>query len=174
MSLLGRGFHFEGLVYRGHNPRWQHAPESGQGAALNGGRWNRIGQPALYTSERFETAWLEAQQGMPFKTQPLTLCTYEVDCGPLLDLCDPSIRALVHPDVGSWMHEAWLEKKLLRQSVIAWEIADDLMRQGFVGIRVPSQAKGAAARDVNLVFWKWSRSSPTKVRVIDDEGRLRR
>ncbi|MBN8412975.1 RES family NAD+ phosphorylase [Halomonas cupida] len=174
MSLRSHGFHFNGLVYRGHNPLWQHAPESGDGAALNGGRWNRVGQPALYTSARFETAWLEAQQGMPFKTQPLTLCTYEVDCGPLLDLCDRDVCALVHPDADSWMHEAWLAKRLARQSVLAWEIADELIRQGIVGIRVPSQATGAGARDVNLVFWKWSRSRPTKVRVIDDEGRLSR
>jgi RES domain-containing protein len=27
---------------------------------------------ALYTSRRMETAWREAQQGFPFKAQPLT------------------------------------------------------------------------------------------------------
>src|SRR4051812_13824924 len=36
---------------------------------------------ALYTSRRFETAWLEAQQGLAFKAQPLTLVAYDVDCG---------------------------------------------------------------------------------------------
>lgn len=48
--------------------------------------------PALYTSRRFETAWLEAQQGFPFKAQPLTLCAYEVDCADALDLTDPDTR----------------------------------------------------------------------------------
>lgn len=172
MSLQGLGFQFQGVVYRGHNPRWQHAPESGEGAARNGGRWNPVGLPALYTSERFETAWLEAQQGFPFKTQPLTLCTYEVDCGPLLDLCDPAIRERVHPRPESWLHEFWLDKKLKRQPVIAWEITERLIQLGYAGIRVPSQVKGATPRDINVVFWTWSRCAPTKVRVIDDEGRL--
>jgi len=36
-----------------------------------------------------ETAWLEAQQGFPFKRQPLTICAYEVDCDPVLDLTSP-------------------------------------------------------------------------------------
>ena len=172
MSLQEEGFQYRGVVYRGHNPHWQYAPESGQGAALKGGRWNRPGQPALYTSERFETAWLEAQQGFPYKTQPLTLCTYEVDCGPILDLTNPSICALVLSNPATWLHEAWLEKKLHGQPVIAWQVVDQLMALGFVGIRVPSRANGALERDINVVFWKWSRQPPVQVRVIDDEGRL--
>lgn len=172
MSLLALGFHFQGQVYRGHNPRWHHAPESGQGAALHGGRWNPIGIPALYTSERFETAWLEAQQGFPFKTQPLTLCTYEVDCGPILDLCDPAIQARVRQHPEEWLHEAWLAKMQRQEAIISWEIAQQLISEGFAGIRVPSQAAGATSRDVNMVFWAWSRDCPTKVRVIDDHHRL--
>ena len=172
MSLLELGFRYRGIVYRGHNPRWQHAPESGEGAARHGGRWNPVGVPALYTSERFETAWLEAQQGFPFKTQPLTLCAYEVDCGPMLDLCDPAVQARVHPAPESWMHEAWLDRKLRKEPVVAWEIAAQLIAEGFTGIRVPSRAKGATARDINIVFWKWTRQVPTRVCVIDDEKRL--
>nr|WP_246389845.1 RES domain-containing protein [Halomonas cerina] len=160
------------MVYRGHNPKWQHSPESGEGAARNGGRWNRVGQPALYTSERFETAWLESQQGFPYKTQPLTLCTYEIDCGPILDLCDPATREQVRPNPDTWMNEAWLDKKLRRQPVIAWEIAEQLVGMGFAGIRVPSQVRGAVERDINIVFWMWSRLAPTMARVIDDENRL--
>ena len=49
--------------------------------------------PALYTSLRFETAWLEAQQAFPFKAQPMTLCAYEVDCEDVLDLTDAAILA---------------------------------------------------------------------------------
>jgi RES domain-containing protein len=80
---------FVGTVYCAHNPRWSWAPESGDGAALWVGRFNRIGQPTLYTSLRFETAWLEAQQAFPFKARPLTICTYAVDCDDVLDLTPP-------------------------------------------------------------------------------------
>lgn len=174
MSLQKLGETYQGMVYRGHNPLWDDDPESGAGAARKGGRWNWVGLPTLYTSERFETAWLEAQQGFAMKTQPLTLCTYEVDCGPILDLCDPDIRNRVHPDPEAWLHEAWLSKSRLGMPVIGWEIAQKLMDDGIAGIRTPSQARGATARDINVVFWRWSRTPPTMVRVIDEEGRLKR
>lgn len=173
MSLRDLTVHYRGTVYRGHNPLWQHAPESGKGAELKGGRWNPVGCPALYTSERFETAWLEAQQGFPLKTQPLTLCAYEVDCGPILDLCHPDVQVQVHPNPEVWLREDWMAKKARAEPVIAWRIAQQLILEGVAGIRVPSQAYGAEARDVNIVFWSWSRQPPTLVRVIDDEGRLR-
>ena len=82
-----------GFVYRAHNPRWAFAPDSGHGAALSGGRFNPVGMPALYTSLRFETAWLEAQQAFPFKAQPMTLCAYEVACADVLDLTDAATLA---------------------------------------------------------------------------------
>jgi RES domain-containing protein len=82
---------FSGFVYRAHNPRWAFAPDSGVGAASTGGRYNPVGMRALYTSSRFETAWLEAQQAFPFKAQPMTLCAYEVACEDILDLTDAGI-----------------------------------------------------------------------------------
>lgn len=75
-------------VYRVHHPRWSFAPDSGKGAALHGGRFNRIGVEALYTSLRLQTAWLEAQQGFAYKAQPMTICAYQVDCDDLADLLD--------------------------------------------------------------------------------------
>lgn len=174
MNLLDLSFRYRGLVYRAHNPLWQHAPESGVDAARRGGRWNPTGQPALYTSLRFETAWLEAQQGFAFKTQPLTLCTHEVDCGPILDLTDPAVQAALEPHPGQWLHEDWLAKKARGEPIIAWQLVKTLMTAGIAGIQAPSQARGALARDINLVFWTWSRTPPTQVRVIDNEGRLAR
>jgi len=73
-----------GFVYRTHNPKWAFAADPVQGA----GGFNLPGTPALYTSLRFETAWLEAQQAFPFKAQPMTLCAYDVDCEDILDLTD--------------------------------------------------------------------------------------
>ena len=172
MSLKGLGFRYQGRVFRGHNPRWSFAPESGAGAARRGGRWNPVAVPALYTSERFETAWLECQQGFPFKTQPLTLCTYDVDCGPLLDLRDPSVRQLLEYPEQAWLDEDWLGNSRAKRLVVSWSIATRLMEQGLAGIRVPSRAFGATPRDVNVVFWRWGRDRPLRVVVIDDFGRL--
>jgi len=89
---------FRAVVWRAHHPRWAFAPASGQGAALHGGRFNRVGVPALYTSPRFETAWLEAQQAFPFKAQPMTLCGYQVDCEDIADLSDATTLSTLGVD----------------------------------------------------------------------------
>ncbi|MBU0773728.1 MAG: RES domain-containing protein, partial [Alphaproteobacteria bacterium] len=75
--------HFTGLLYRAHNPVWSREPLSGEGAARFGGRFNRIGRIALYTSLAPETALREANQVGTL--QPTTLVAYQADIGPLLD-----------------------------------------------------------------------------------------
>lgn len=160
-----------GLVYRAHHPRWAFAPDSGVGAAIDGGRFNPIGMPVLYTSRRFETAWLEAQQAFPFKAQPMTLCAYEVDCADILDLTDPEtlrdLRVTVEQLACPWKDIATRGPK-----PPSWALAERLSVAGTAGIIVPSYAKGASADDVNVVFWHWAAVPPHQVKVIDDRQRL--
>jgi RES domain-containing protein len=160
-------------VYRAHNPRWTFAPDSGDGAALTGGRFNSRGMRALYTSFRFETAWLEGQQAFPFKVQPLTLCAYEVDCDDVLDLTDP-VTLTAHGIEPSDLACAW--KDLATQGIRppSWMLAERLIRGGIAGVVVPSHASGATTVDVDVVFWNWGRTPPHQVRIIDDEHRLPR
>ncbi len=160
-----------GFVYRAHNPRWAFAPDSGQGAASAGGRFNPVGMPALYTSLRFETAWLEAQQAFPFKAQPMTLCAYEVDCEDVLDLTDPAALA------ANWIDPAdlacpWKDFSTSGIKPPSWEITQRLVAAGTAGAIVPSFAKGAVAADVNVVFWDWAPDPPHQVRVVDNDERL--
>ncbi len=162
-----------GFVYRAHNPRWAFSPDSGQGAASTGGRFNPVGMPAFYTSLRFETAWLEAQQAFPFKAQPMTLCAYEVGCEDLLDLTDAATLAANGIDAADlacpWKHYSTSGIK-----PPSWEITERLLAAGTAGVLVPSFAKGAVAAYVNVVFWDWAPDPPHQVRVIDDDGRLPR
>ena len=84
---------FAGLAYRAHDPRWSFTPLSGAGAALYGGRFNPKGVPALYLSLDPITAMKEAAQGFAHKFEPYVLCTYEVDCEPIVDArTEPSRR----------------------------------------------------------------------------------
>ncbi len=160
-------------VWRAHHPRWAFAPDSGAGAAVHGGRFNRVGVPALYTSLRFETAWLEAQQGFPFKAQPMTLCGYAVDCGDMVDLTDPEVRGrlgIALDDLGcGWA--GMVDRGLVPPS---WGVADRLAADGHAGILVKSFASGATEADLNAIFWHWAPDPPHQVRVIDTDGRLPR
>lgn len=163
----------EGLVYRAHHPRWAWAPESGEGASLHGGRFNPKRTPALYTSRRPETAWLEAQQAFPFKAQPMTLCAYEVDCADVLDLTDATTLAAAGATRAD-LACAWEHIADRGGTPPSWALAARLIAGGHAGIVVPSFASGANHADVNVVFWRWSPDPPHRVRVIDDEGRLPR
>jgi RES domain-containing protein len=159
------------VVHRAHNPKWAWAPDSGQGAATTGGRFNPVDMRALYTSLRFETAWLEAQQAFPFKAQPMTLCAYEVDCEDVLDLTDPATlaaRGIAQADLAC----PWKDLATRGLKPPSWELAECLTADGVAGIMVPSFAKGAMTADINVVFWDWGRELPHQVRVIDDENRL--
>ncbi|MCQ8242191.1 RES family NAD+ phosphorylase [Rhizosaccharibacter radicis] len=160
-------------VFRAHNPRWSFAPDSGEGAALTGGRFNRVGLPALYTALRFETAWLEAQQAFPFKAQPMTLCAYEVDCDDVLDLTEAGVLA-AHGIVPDDLACAWKDLATRNLVPASWAMADRLVGQGCAGIVVPSFASGATVLDRNAVFWRWNPDRPHRVRVIDDFARLPR
>jgi RES domain-containing protein len=160
-------------VYRAHNPRWAFAPDSGEGASLTGGRFNPRGVTALYTSLRFETAWLEAQQAFPFKAQPMTLCAYDVDCDDVLDLTSPA--APTGLGIGaSVLTCPWKDTETRGIRPASWILAERLIRDGIAAIIVPSYASGATAADINVVFWNWSKGPPHQVRVIDDEVRLPR
>ena len=162
-----------GLAYRAHHPRWSFAPSSGEGASRYAGRFNPVGTPALYTSRRMETAWLEAQQAFPFKAQPLTMCAYHVDCGDIADLTDPATCAEL--GIGrSDLACPWEDMVSRKTTPPSWKIARQLIARGVAGIVVPSFAPGAGAGDRNVVFWEWADIPPHKVAVIDDEGWLPR
>lgn len=144
---------------------------SGDGAARYGGRFNPVGTPALYTSRRMETAWLEAQQGFAFKAQPLTVCAYDVDCADMTDLTDDAVRR----ELGIAMADLacpWEDLALRGIEPPSWRVARRLIADGKAAIVVPSFAPGAGPTDRNVVFWRWSNALPHKVVVIDAEARL--
>lgn len=163
---------FRGLVYRAHNPQWSWSPLSGEGARRYGGRFNRPGIPALYTSLDPLTAIREA---LPLgrTLQPITLCAYEVDAEPVFDALDEEqCRALgTDSDLAcpNW------EAEMLAGAVPASQaLADRLIAEGHAGMRVRSYAAGSSADDLNLVMWRWGPHRPDRVVLVDDEGRLSR
>ncbi len=144
---------------------------SGEGARRHGGRFNRRGVPALYTSLAGLTAIREAEPlGRPM--QPLTLCAYEVDAEPVFDSLDGECRRALTVSESDLACPAW-EADMRAGAVPASQaLADRLIAAGYAGMRVRSFAAGTGADDVNLVMWTWGPDRPAQVVLIDDEGRL--
>ena len=162
---------FQGLVYRAHNPQWSWTPLSGEGTRRHGGRFNRRGVPALYTSLDPLTAIREAQPlGRPM--QPLTLCAYEVDAEPVFDALDEEHRRDQDVSDADLVCAAWEAEMLAGLVPASQALADRLIVAGYVGMRVRSFAVGAGTGDINLVMWQWSANPPARVALIDDEDRL--
>ncbi len=162
---------FRGVVYRAHNPQWSWAPLSGEGARRHGGRFNRRGVTALYTSLTPLTAVREAQPlGRPM--QPLTLCAYEVDAEPVFDSRDEAERTAFGVTDSELLCGAW-ESQMLKGTIPSSQaLADRLIAAGQLGMLVRSFARGTGPDDFNLVLWRWGPETPGKVVLIDDEGRL--
>ncbi|MGZ4958464.1 MAG: RES family NAD+ phosphorylase [Methylomonas sp.] len=162
---------FTGIAYRAHHPMWSYDPLSGNGARIHGGRFNRPGCAALYLSLDPTTAWMEAQQGFPFKPQPMTLVAYEIDCAKIANLNDERFLK----NFGSSTQDlgcAWEYLASQNQQPPTWRLSEQLQILEIAGILVRSFASGCTNKNQNLVLWNWSDSKPNAVRVIDDFARL--
>lgn len=150
---------------------WAYTPLSGEGAKKYGGRFNRPGNNTLYTSLDPTTAWMEAQQGFPFKPQPMTLVAYHVDCTDIADLNDTNTQDLLKcssVELGC----AWEDMADQNLEPPTWSLADQLQAKGIVGMLVRSFAPGCSENNHNIVFWQWSNKHPHSLKVIDDLCRL--
>lgn len=162
---------FRGLVYRAHDPRWYWPPVSGEGARLHGGRFNRVGVAALYTSLQPGTAMREASViGMPM--QPVLVCAYEVDSKPIFDAADPSQRAALGIAVADLRCPNWEREMREGQTPASQIVADRLISLGYAGMIAPAYYRAAGPEERNLVLWKWGDELPSRVRLVDDDGRL--
>ena len=162
---------FRAQVYRGHNPQWSWTPLSGEGARRHGGRFNRRGIPALYTSLTPLTAIREAVP-LGRRMQPLMVCSYAVDTEPVFDARNQYQRVALGVSDLDLSCPTWEAEMLTGTVPSSQALADRLILEGYTGMLVRSFAIGAGADDINLVLWKWGANRPSRVVLIDDEGRL--
>ena len=162
---------WKGLAYRAHDPRWSFDACSGEGARLKGGRFNRVGTPALYLALRPEGALREAQAGFPFRFQPMTLCACEVAAERIVDARRSAALAEAEVTFAD-LACAWRLDFAEGRVPGSWLAVDKLVSRGAQGMLYPSFALAATAEDINLVLWRWNAEDCAHVRVIDDERRL--
>jgi RES domain-containing protein len=162
---------WQGVCYRGHDPRWAWSPTSGEGAAAKGGRFNPVGTPALYLALTIEGILTEMGHGFGHRIDPLTICSYDVDVEDIIDLRTDAKRAAEDIDLAA-LSCAWAYERAEGRRPASWEIATRLIAKGAAGILVPSFANGARPDMSNLVLWRWGEALPHLVRVHDPAGRL--
>jgi RES domain-containing protein len=119
--------------HRAFTPRWAHAPESGAGAALAGGRFNRPGVEARYLAASPETALAEYQGESPL-LPPATLVTFLVTATNVVDFTggyDPARWTPIWAETqGNWKGMAFLEGV----EPPSWVIGDIVRDVGHPGI----------------------------------------
>ena len=52
------------------------------------------------------------------------------------------------------------------------DLAARFVEAGYVGLIVPSYARGATAGDVNVVLWQWNTRNADALTVVDGEEQL--
>jgi RES domain-containing protein len=163
---------YSGPLFRAINPIHAHAPLSGRGAELYGGRFNRKGTPALYTSLSVVTAIKEANQ--VGSLQPTTLVSYEAEIEKVFDCRDDAALHAHGIDEAMLSASDWRDRMKVAGEAPTQAFAARLMTDGFDAMLARSFARGATDDDFNLVLWRWSDREPSRLTLIDDEGRLRR
>lgn len=129
--------------------RYQRSPLSGEGAALHGGRWNRVGQAALYLAHDPATAVAEFYQGLP---KPGTLAPYQLRANAIADFTtghggprDAAVAAAIEAE---WKQIALIDGDMPP----SWALADAAIAAGAEGALAPSVQN---AGGVTLVLWRW-------------------
>jgi len=161
---------FQGVCYRGHDPKWAVLPLSGEGASKTGGRFNPQGVPSLYLGLTIEGVFAEQTHGLSSRFEPLTVCCYDVDVDDIVDLRTDDGRHAAGVKLAD-MSCAWHLDMSEGREPASWRIANQL-RKNSAGILVPSFAIRARPEMHNLVLWKWGPNLPHQINVNDPSGRL--
>jgi len=164
--------HYQGKLYRALNPIYARKPLSGRGAASYGGRFNSKGTAALYLATSFQTAIREANQVGDL--QPTTIVAYNADIENIFDGRDSAELNKFNMTLAGLSDPSWRDQMRAAGKAQTQIFAETLICEGFNGLLVSSFARGASEDDVNLVLWKWSNQPPSKITLIDDNGRLDR
>jgi RES domain-containing protein len=138
-------------------------PLSEEGARLNGGRFNVVGEPALYLASTPALAVAEhLSLGEMFGVvtfPPRLLVTVEVDIQSVVDLTDPQARTAVGVDSGALRCDWRGHSQSSRTQLLGRE----LRNAGVAGVRFPSSVDATKA---NLVVFRENVGPADLLRVL--------
>jgi RES domain-containing protein len=119
--------------FRAFTPKWAYAPESGDGAALVGGRFNRPGLKARYLAESSDAALREYQQTSSL-LPPATVASFLVSAEPVVDFTGGYLESewseIWQEAYCSWRDLAYVQKV----DPPSWIIGDIVVASGAAGL----------------------------------------
>lgn len=142
---------------------------SGTGAAKTGGRWNRKGLEAIYTSLDVETATLEAYQDFIYRGFPLTTITPRVTAGAkvklskVLDLTDSKVLKSIGFTKKELIEEDWRAIQKAGDESWTQAIGRGAYLAGFEGLIVPSARKDDGK---NIVIFPKRLAKTSKIDIL--------
>jgi RES domain-containing protein len=155
-------------LWRAFVPRWAYLPLSGEGAARFGGRWNPVGQPAIYAARELSTAWAEYNQG--FVQHPALIAQLELTGASLADLTDPATLATfgVDAEIHKCEWRALLDEGRTPETHL---LRAKLIEAGRDGVIYPSfMSPGGTC----VALWRWNGEGGPRLRIVDPDHRLPR
>jgi RES domain-containing protein len=155
-------------LWRAFVPRWAYLPLSGEGAARFGGRWNPVGQPAIYAARELSTAWAEYNQG--FVQHPALIAQLELTGASLADLTDPATLATfgVDAEIHKCEWRALLDEGRTPETHL---LRARLIDAGKGGVVYPSfMSPGGTC----VALWRWNGEGGPRLRIVDPDHRLPR
>lgn len=161
---------FKGTLYRALNPIYAREPLSGKGAQRHGGRFNKKGVPALYTSLSIMTAIRESNQ--VGSLQPTTIVSYRAEIEQVFDSRNEVALAAYGMDAAALADISWRDQMRSSGMAKTQAFARQLVEDGYRALLVQSYAHGSSATDLNLVLWHWGDEASSRLIVVDDENRL--
>jgi RES domain-containing protein len=119
--------------FRALTPKWAYAPESGDGAAVKGGRFNRAGIRARYLAASPEAALREYHQESTL-LRPATIASFQVTADPVVDFTGgdsvPEWTEIWQEAYCNWKDLAFIQKV----DPPSWVIGDLVLAQGAAGL----------------------------------------
>lgn len=174
-SLLSRAVSFHGTIIRSAGTSYANESDflSGQGAAANGGRWNRRGILAVYASLDIITATREAYQnfldsGFPLSAiRPRVTAGATAKLGMVLDLTDKSCRRKIGLKLSELLEEDWAAAAAVGDESWTQAIGRGCRQAGFEAILVPS-ARNRGGRNI-VIFPDRLREASTLAPLATEE-----
>lgn len=170
-SLYADADGFNGVLVRNVGAKYASKNNfySGAGAAKTGGRWNRRGLEAIYTSLDVETATFEAYQDFIYRGFPLTTITprvtagAKVTLGKVLDLTNSKILKKIGFTTKELTGENWRALQKAGEESWTQAIGRGAYLAKFEGLLVPSARKEAAS---NLVILPKRLAKTSKIEIL--------